>query len=70
VAELVSILEIDAAVVAERAPRLRPVVDGVVRRSAAERAAAADAFAQLESASRALLDVAVAGIAPAAGGEP
>jgi hypothetical protein len=42
----------------------------VVRRSAAERAAAADAFAQLESASRALLDVAVAGIAPAAGGEP
>lgn len=70
VAELVSILEIDAAVVAERAPRLRPAVDAVVRRSAAERAAAADAFAQLESASRALLDVAVAGIAPAAGGEP
>lgn len=70
VAELVSILELESAIVAERTPRLRPTVDAIVRRSAAERLAAADVIAQLCSASRALLEVAVAGVAPQGEGTP
>lgn len=70
VAELASILELDAALVAERAPRMRATVDAIVRRAAVERAAAVDVVAQVESASRALLEVTLAGVAPGQGDAP
>ena len=64
VAELVGILELDAAILAERMPRRRSAINTLLQRAGADRAAAPDVFAQLVSTSRALLEVAALGIAP------
>ena len=64
VAELVGILNLDAALLAERVPRRRSAIHSLLQRAAADRAAAPDVYAQLLSTSRALLEVAVLGIAP------
>ena len=64
VAELVGILELDSAILAERMPRRRSAINTLLQRAGADRAAAPDVFAQLVSTSRALLEVAALGIAP------
>lgn len=67
VAELASILELDAALVAERTPRRRAAVESLVARASADRAAAPDAFAQLVATSRALLQLSLDSVAPEGG---
>ena len=67
VAELVGLLEIDAAVIDERLPRRRASVERIKVQCASERSAAPDVYAQLDCTARALLELAVLGIAPEGG---
>ena len=67
VAELVGLLEIDAAVIDERLPRRRVAVERIKVQCSSERSAAPDVYAQLDCTSRALLELAVLGIAPEGG---
>jgi hypothetical protein len=64
VAEQAALLDVDAALVAERAPRVRSAVGAIVQRAAAERASAPDVFAQVESNARALQELAALSLAP------
>ncbi|RLS47203.1 MAG: hypothetical protein DWH86_00855 [Planctomycetota bacterium] len=64
VAELVGILELDAALLSERMPRRHSAIHMLLQRAAADRVSAPDVYAQLLSTSRALLEIAVLGIAP------
>jgi hypothetical protein len=66
-AELVGLLEIDAAVIDERLPRRRAAVERIKVQCASERSAAPDVYAQIDCTSRALLELAVLGIAPEGG---
>ena len=67
VAELVGLLEIDAAVIDERLPRRRAAVERIKVQCASERSAAPDVYAQLDCTARALLEMAILGIAPEGG---
>jgi hypothetical protein len=67
VAELASLLGLDAAVLAERAPRRRAVAESIVARASADRSVAPDAFAQLQATCRALLQLALESVAPEGG---
>ena len=68
-AELVGLLEIDAAVIDERLPRRRAAVERIKVQCASERSAAPDVYAQIDCTSRALLELAVLGIAPEGGAQ-
>ena len=63
VAEHSSLVERDAAILAERMPRRRTALESIVRRASAERRAAPDVFAQVEANARASLAIALVGLA-------
>ena len=63
VAEHASLVELDAAILAERMPRRRTALESIVRRASAERGAAPDVFAQVEANARASLAIALVGLA-------
>lgn len=67
VAELSTLVELEAALLAERFPRRRSAAEAVAGRARADRAAAPDVFAQLGSSAQALLDVALLGVTPDGG---
>ena len=69
VAELVGLLEVEAALAAERQPRRRATYEALLRRASDARAAAPDAVAQLQVTAEALLDVALERLG-AKGGAP
>ena len=64
---LASLLELDAALLAERAPRRRAAAESIVARASADRSVAPDAFAQLQATCRALLQLALESVAPEGG---
>ncbi|MFM8642806.1 MAG: hypothetical protein ACKOEP_08230, partial [Phycisphaerales bacterium] len=63
VAEHASLVELDAAILAERMPRRRAALESIVRRASAERGAAPDVFAQVEANARASLAIALVALA-------
>jgi hypothetical protein len=63
VAEHSSLVELDAAILAERMPRRRAALESIVRRASAERGAAPDVFAQVEANARASLAIALVALA-------
>jgi hypothetical protein len=64
VAEQAALLDVDAAILVERAPRLRQAVAAVVQRATAGRAAAPDVFAQVEVTAQGLQELAALALAP------
>jgi hypothetical protein len=64
VAEQAALLDVDAAILVERAPRLRQAVAAVVQRATAGRAAATDVFAQVEVTAQGLQELAALALAP------
>ncbi|MFM8872732.1 MAG: hypothetical protein ACKOJI_05150, partial [Phycisphaerales bacterium] len=63
VAEHATLVELDAAILAERMPRRRAALESIVRRASAERGAAPDVFAQVEANARASLAIALVALA-------
>jgi hypothetical protein len=68
VAEQAALLDVDAAILVERAPRLRQSVAAVVQRAAAGRATAPDVFAQIEVTAQGLQELAALALAPGEAG--